>query len=1306
VVATYPGTVSPLRGLDPFGEAERDVWQGRESERDELARMVTADGFRAGLLFGEQGVGKTSLVRAALIPHLRDHGVVALACEDLSAPAQSFAIGLSTFGIQPNSGEAPIPFMIRAVSNAVQGQQFVFIVDDVDLACHDDRITGELSEIFAKVVSRSAGRARFLFVCASDRLNSLGALERRTGSLFPPSNRYELPRIQPVTASQIMDRVLSLSGVAADPQLAEAVVRGLDAGHGVIAADLQIAAMAMRDLRITSLAALQKIGGASELEAAWLHDACRATGNERSALRLCAEMATGSHGPIAAETVIRRTNIEPAFAQTAFGVLESRGVIVRGDMAGTSWLLRHEVLVPRMRVMGAPARAAARRAFDLLGSKIQNKQRLTLFELYSLRHEGITPTSGAELDVVNRSKRYYLTVAGAIAAVPLIILILILFSMRGRVFFDLEPAPGGDHVLVRGGRSGLSAFGWLPGSGYGKVVADTGLTRAMVAPEKWKAIDEHDIGSGRGDWDAQLKAIMAPQLAGLVEYATTGSDQTLAELRKAAGKDPEDLAELLTRLQPIARGTKGEIELVDQALQTPQPAVQRAAIAVAGAAAQRGNAYNDRLVKALLSEDAELRRIAFASVRSLGERGKGLFSAALNRDPNPDARRELLVEVSAAASDDAPSAANAVAVLSDPEAQVPMKERAKNQIKAALAQDPVVAGTALTTGLVAQDRAPVDVRVFAIELLLELETAKAIPNLVEAARAAFASRSEAVRAAALPLYAKVDPERAMGELNTMLEDAKLDKKLKAAAALAWGEIAAANKEAAGAALDKLLGDNNGEVRAAAATAAGKLGKQYQEKLVKMAKQESYVVRIGAAEGLAQSAIADANGPTAIAGIAQLWKEKGRPRREAAKVYANLAKKKPGLVLNYLSIAARSGEDPQLHILGVEGLCHAATIGSPEARKALARSADDEDVRVRRHVMQCVADGPEPAKNGAAIAARMIKDPDGEIRGMAARVLAMTVGKGSNVPAAIAEALVALLDDPDREVRLIGIRSIGVLGTEAPKAAATAMSKLFQRADEGEKIALLRTAKLVRTEELVALGIADASPLVRVAAVDTALGAEQGGLRAGATLSAALADADAQVRKAALERLAAQKGQLDPAVIDRALALAVRDPDTELSQLALTTIARIAAKEAVAVRLKRSLTSRAEKVRAQAAAAAIGLVDRDPDMTAKLLEPLLTDASHDVRVAMLPALAAAYAKTNTPEKLASLLADSEARAMRRLVAAGAFLMLARTDNGRAATETQLKKLAGGPPMARSTAKLVAGLIAGKADGMTFLQELVP
>ena len=88
-------------------------------------------------------------------------------------------------------------------------------------------------------------------------------------------------------------------------------------------------------------------------------------------------------------------------------------MIVRGDPGGTTWLLRHEVLAPRIRELTAPARAAARRAFDLLGSKTQRQQRLTLRELRALEDRGHRagrrPT---RTQVVARSKRYYLMIAG------------------------------------------------------------------------------------------------------------------------------------------------------------------------------------------------------------------------------------------------------------------------------------------------------------------------------------------------------------------------------------------------------------------------------------------------------------------------------------------------------------------------------------------------------------------------------------------------------------------------------------------------------------------------------------------------------------------------------------------------------------------------------------------------------------------------------------------------------------------------------------------------------------------------------
>ena len=115
----------------------------------------------------------------------------------------------------------------------------------------------------------------------------------------------------------------------------------------------------------------------------------------------------------------------------------------------------------------------------------------------------------------------------------------------------------------------------------------------------------------------------------------------------------------------------------------------------------------------------------------------------------------------------------------------------------------------------------------------------------------------------------------------------------------------------------------------------------------------------------------------------------------------------------------------------------------------------------------------------------------------------------------------------------------------------------------------------------------------------------------------------------------------------------------------------------------------------------------PPVALVLPVPLSPPSVEPPSVAMLPSLAAAYAKLNDLEKLSDLLRDSEGQSMRRLVVGAAFVSLASSANGAKQTEEVLGRIAeGGPPMASSTARLVAGLVAGKADGMAFLQELVP
>ncbi len=1065
VAATYPGTVSPLRGLDPFGEAERDVWAGREQERDDIAKMVIADGFRAGLVYGEPGVGKTSLVRAGLIPHLRDHGIVALACDDLAQPAASFASGLSSFGIQPTAGEAPAAFITRAVANAVAGQLFVFVIDDADLLCADERAANELAEVFAKVVSRSGGRARFLFVAASERMHALGALERRTGSLFPPSTRYELTRLAQGSASAILDRVLSLSGVAADPALAEAVVQGISRGQPLLAADLQIAAMAMRAQKISSLAALQDAGGPSELESVWLHDACRATGNERSALRMCAELATSPAARARVE-VARRINLEPDFARGRVrSTLEGRGVVVRADPAGATWMLRHEVLAPRIRELTAPARAAARRAFDLLGSKTATKERLSLTELRALKSEGIAPITVEEIAVVDRSKRRYMMIAGGIAALPVIAIIALYVAMHGRVFFALAPRPGGEHVVVESGRSGLSRFAWLPGIGYGHEVADTGLSRAMVAPEVWKKIEDRDLGATR-DWsdlvpDAdgaapgvarRLRDDRQRHHARRADQGSQGSGGPRRAARRAApdrarhgGRDRADrVGAQVAATGGAARRGRRRRRRRAASRRLPGPARRGADLdrrrappdrVRVGAQPRRSRA---RAVQRRARQEPGRDRHARAARRGVDRvRGRGAVAGRGGgrccSTPRPR-RRSRIAPVSSSPRH-SPSS--------------PTRPPRRSPICSATATRPPRRGCSPPARCTTPTRCRRSPR----------WRRRRVPR----SQAKSAARCAT---AALPLYARVDPATAADDLTKMLDKKGLDKPAREAAALAWGELAAAskdatNKDATQNALERMLKDDDADIRAAAATAAGKLGRVEQELLIKLAKQESYNVRIAAAEGLAATALTGGNPSYAVDGIAQLWAEKGALRRAAAKTYAKLAKKKPALVDLYLNAAAHSPDDPGLHAIGAEGLCNATLAGSSEARKMLRGAIDGTgvDLDVRRIVMRCVGDGPEPAKNGAYIAQKLANDVDTEVRVGAARVLALVAAAKAGKP--IGDLLVKLLDDPDREVRIIAIRAVGSLGDDAPKPATwrrwRACSSTATRARSSRRCAPPRTS---------------------------------------------------------------------------------------------------------------------------------------------------------------------------------------------------------------------------------------------------------
>ena len=62
----------PWLGLASFSEETRRYFYGREDEVGELARRVQRK--LLTVLFGQSGLGKTSILRAGIVPRLREQG--------------------------------------------------------------------------------------------------------------------------------------------------------------------------------------------------------------------------------------------------------------------------------------------------------------------------------------------------------------------------------------------------------------------------------------------------------------------------------------------------------------------------------------------------------------------------------------------------------------------------------------------------------------------------------------------------------------------------------------------------------------------------------------------------------------------------------------------------------------------------------------------------------------------------------------------------------------------------------------------------------------------------------------------------------------------------------------------------------------------------------------------------------------------------------------------------------------------------------------------------------------------------------
>ncbi|MFQ5595755.1 MAG: CHAT domain-containing protein, partial [Anaerolineae bacterium] len=170
----------PYKGLAPYTPLDRDLFQGRSSESEDVYRRIREHA--VVVVYGEAGVGLTSLMEAGVRPRLELDGDLVVTVSEYAELAGEVR---SRIGVPLRvPGDAPLPDVLRAATAEPFGH-LVLVLDQFERAFDlpaevQDSIVAELAG------SREAlgDTLRLVFVVREDRLARLSALQARLEGLM------------------------------------------------------------------------------------------------------------------------------------------------------------------------------------------------------------------------------------------------------------------------------------------------------------------------------------------------------------------------------------------------------------------------------------------------------------------------------------------------------------------------------------------------------------------------------------------------------------------------------------------------------------------------------------------------------------------------------------------------------------------------------------------------------------------------------------------------------------------------------------------------------------------------------------------------------------------------------------------------------------------------------------------------------------------------------------------------------------------------------------------------------------------
>ncbi len=405
----------PYKFLDYFEAADRPIFFGREEEVNHLVQRIMAH--RLTVLFGQSGVGKTSLINAGVIPWLEGEGYTSLYLRVLREPAASIkqaALQLRQDAILPYNMTARQEDLYSFLERTLQSPTSNLQPPIFNLRSPLVIFLDQFEEFFVRLgkATRTAFAEelaaclesdldlRFVLSLRDDYLARLHSLSARLPD-DPLMNRFCLENLSVEKARLAITQPAQVFKLGYEDELLENLLDNLEKEEGVEPPQLQIVCHKLYENLVGSgqwvegsgrsglftLESYKELGGAEGILASYLDDALaglpddtareRVWGVLRSMVTVGETRMTLTTQEITRQKIARELDLNEDEVEEVLTYLRDRQLIRWLEKEG-AFELAHEYMLGKVWEWVCEEDAVLKRASDLLRRELSNHQKLGL----------------------------------------------------------------------------------------------------------------------------------------------------------------------------------------------------------------------------------------------------------------------------------------------------------------------------------------------------------------------------------------------------------------------------------------------------------------------------------------------------------------------------------------------------------------------------------------------------------------------------------------------------------------------------------------------------------------------------------------------------------------------------------------------------------------------------------------------------------------------------------------------------------------------------------------------------------------